>query len=344
MNQLRVFFTVVIFVWLTSCITEPKQIPVVPIVNTTNRVGILCEGNYMWGNARFDVYSVDSNKLYPNVFESENKKPIGDVLQSGFFDGKSIWLTVNNSGKILKLNSNTYKQVSSRGSLRSPRYLLPAGKYIFCSDIQANAISVLDSASLQTIKEIGVYPKQTSSRYGWTEQMILWQNKVTVACYDGKILMIQPVTLDTTQIASDSGSQNMVVDGYNRLWVLASVNGKSSLLCYGENLKMEKKINFPQNYGLTRLAISPEKDQLYFVGQNQVQSLSIESTVYSDRITVFDKAKNCYGIGIDPRNGWLYVADATDYVSNGMVYVLNRNGKIINTLTTGVIPTDFIFF
>ena len=107
---------------------------------------------------------------------------------------------------------------------------------------------------------------------------------------------------------------------------------------------MEKKINFPQNYGLTRLAISPEKDQLYFVGQNQVQSLSIESTVYSDRITVFDKAKNCYGIGIDPRNGWLYVADATDYVSNGIVYVLNRNGKIINTLTTGVIPADFIFF
>jgi DNA-binding beta-propeller fold protein YncE len=156
--------------------------------------------------------------------------------------------------------------------------------------------------------------------------------------------MIQPITLDTTQIASDSGSQNMVVDGYNRLWVMASVNGVSSLSCFGENLKLEKKISFPKNYSLIRLAISPEKDQLYFIGQNQVQSLSIESTVYSDRITVFDKAKNCYGIGVDPRNGWLYVADAQDYVSNGTVYVVNRNGKIINTLTTGVIPTDFIFF
>jgi len=344
MHKFRALFACIFSVWFTSCITEPKQIPDVPIVNTTNRVGILCEGNYMWGNARFDVYSVDSNKLYPNVFESENKKPIGDVLQSGYFDGSSIWLTVNNSGKILKLNSNTYKQINSRGSLRSPRYLLPAGKYIFCSDIQANAISVLDSTSLQTIKEIGVYPKQTSSRFGWTEQMILWQNKVTVACYDGKILMIHPLNLDTTQIASDSGSQNMVVDGYNRLWILASVNGVSSLSCFGENLKLEKKISFPKNYSLSRLAISPEKDQLYFIGQNQVHSLSIESTVYSDRITVFDKAKNCYGIGIDPRNGWLYVADAQDYVSNGTVYVVNRNGKIINTLTTGVIPADFIFF
>jgi DNA-binding beta-propeller fold protein YncE len=156
--------------------------------------------------------------------------------------------------------------------------------------------------------------------------------------------MIQPITLDTTQIASDSGSQNMVVDGYNRLWVMSSVNGISSLSCFGENLKLEKKISFPKNYGLSRLAISPEKDQLYFIGQNQVQSLSIESNVYSDRITVFDKAKNCYGIGVDPRNGWLYVADAQDYVSNGTVYVVNRNGKIINTLQTGVIPTDFIFF
>ena len=174
--------------------------------------------------------------------------------------------------------------------------------------------------------------------------MILWQNKVTVACYDGKILMIQPNNLDTTQIASDSGSQNMVIDGYNRLWVLASVNGVSSLLCFGENLKLEKKINFPKNYGLSRLVISPEKDQLYFIGQNQVQSISIESKVYSESTTVCDKAKNCYGIGIDPRNGWLYVADAQDYVSNGNVYVINRNGKIINTLQTGVIPSDFIFF
>jgi hypothetical protein len=316
----------------------------VPIVNTTNRVGVLCEGNYMWGNARFDVYSVDSNILYTNVFESENKKPLGDVLQSGFYDGKSIWLTVNNSGKIVKLNPSTYKQVNSRGSLRSPRYLLPAGKYIFCSDIQANAISVLDSESLQTIKEISVYPKQTSSRYGWTEQMILWQNKVTVACYDGKLLIVNALTLDTAQVTCDSGSQNMVVDARNRLWVLASVNGVSSLSCFGENLKLIKKIGFPQNYGLSRLAISPEKDQLYFIGQNQVQSVSIESTVYSDRTTVFDKAKNCYGMGIDPRNGWLYVADAQDYVSNGTIFVVNRNGKIINTLQTGVIPTDFIFF
>jgi len=125
MHKFRALFACIISVWFTSCITEPKQIPVVPIVNTTNRVGILCEGNYMWGNARFDVYSVDSNKLYANVFESENKKPIGDVLQSGYFDGKSIWLTVNNSGKILKLNPSSYKQVNSRGSLRSPRYLLP---------------------------------------------------------------------------------------------------------------------------------------------------------------------------------------------------------------------------
>ncbi|MEN9318581.1 MAG: hypothetical protein RL712_1151 [Bacteroidota bacterium] len=49
------------------------------------RVAVLCEGNFMWGNAKLDVISTDTGGtwIWNNAFESVNSKPIGDVLQSG---------------------------------------------------------------------------------------------------------------------------------------------------------------------------------------------------------------------------------------------------------------------
>lgn len=348
-NRVVLFFLCAIITFFNSCIKEQIVTPNILIPNSAQRVAILCEGNYMWGNARLDIYSIDSNKFFINVFESENKKPLGDVLQSGYFDGRKLWLAVNNSGKIVKINPSSYKQENARGSLHSPRYLLPLGKYLFCTDILANAVSVLDTSNLQTVKEIQVFPNQKSSRFGWTEHVIAWNNKATVACYDGKVLQINPLTFDTNEFFSDSGTQNLVVDAHNRLWVLASVNGKSSLTCFNENLKLEKRIAFDPGQDIKRLVISPEKDQLYFIGQNKVYSISIEANSIGDKKLVFNpvtisQSINCYGIGIDPRNGWLYVADAKDYVSNGTIFIINRDGKMVNSFQTGVIPSDFVFF
>ena len=127
---------------LSSCIKESNNQGGTVVTYSQKQVGVLCEGNYLWNNARFDVYSLDSERYYPNVFEAANKMPVGDVLHSGHFSGKYIWLCVNNTGKIMALDRKTMKVVKSRGGLKSPRHILPIGEYILVSDLMHNAVSV----------------------------------------------------------------------------------------------------------------------------------------------------------------------------------------------------------
>ena len=329
---------------LSSCIKEPNSNG--DLLEFSNkRVAVLCEGNYMWNNARLDVYNVDSNKYYQNVFESVNKMPLGDVLQSGCADSNYIWLSVNNSGKIVALNRKTLKQQKYRGGLKSPRYILPVNQYLFVSDLKANAVLMLDSSTLQTVQEFKVMDGTSgSNRYGWTEQMVVWNKEVVVSCYDGSLMFINPITKFNSMIKADTGCQNLVVDKNNLLWVLSSVNGRASIVCYGSNKKEVKRFAFPAGDGINRMCLTKQGNELLYIHQNKVMKLGVTANDISEASLVYGGLQTCYGLGVDPRTGWLYIADARDYVSDGKVYILNENYELVKSYSSGIIPSEFVFF
>ena len=330
---------------LSSCIKENNDKGDSIIQYSEKQVGIICEGNYMWNNARFDVYGIDSQRYYANVFETVNKMPLGDVLQSGYYSGNYIWLVVNNSGKILALDRKTMKIVKTRGGLKSPRYILPFGRFVLVSDLQNNAVSVLDSGSLKTIYEFKVLTGNLPSyRSGWTEQIAVWNNEIVTACYDGYLMFISPQKMSSTKIVADTGCQNLVVDSKNRLWALSSVGGLASLVAYNSDRTESKRFNFPLGSTVHRLCFSPLTNQLYFIYKNEVCQLSIDAQDLSEINVVYSEALNCYGLGFDSRTGYLYIADARDYVSNGIMTILNEKKEVIQSYQTGIIPSGFVFF
>ena len=69
---------------------------------------------------------------------------------------------------------------------------------------------------------------------------------------------------------------------------------------------------------------------------------------FSDDITanVFFQnpgGRTYYGLGVDPVNSDVYVADAVDYMQSGVVYRLNATGEQIDKFTVGIIPNGFCF-
>jgi len=50
-----------------------------------------------------------------------------------------------------------------------------------------------------------------------------------------------------------------------------------------------------------------------------------------------------YGIGVNPRNGEIYVADAVDYSQSGVVYRYNENGTLLDKFRVGITPNGFAF-
>ncbi|NJK94136.1 MAG: hypothetical protein HC905_03645 [Bacteroidales bacterium] len=72
-------------------------------------VFILNEGNYTYGNSSLSFYNTQSRQISNQVFFKTNGFPVGDVLQSMTLMDSLAFLVVNNSGKVLVMNANTFK-------------------------------------------------------------------------------------------------------------------------------------------------------------------------------------------------------------------------------------------
>jgi AraC-like DNA-binding protein len=85
-------------------------------------VFVLCEGNYMYGNASLTYYDPESKSAENEIFARSNAFPLGDVAQSmTIFDGL-CWVVVNNSGVIFAIDPSTFREVRRITGFTSPRY------------------------------------------------------------------------------------------------------------------------------------------------------------------------------------------------------------------------------
>lgn len=304
------------------------------------RVAVLCEGNFMWGNAKLDVISTDTGStwIWNNAFESVNSKPIGDVLQSGLVAGNNLFLSVNNSGKVLALDPVTLKQTKSNTTLKSPRNLLMVGSELWVSDLYANKISVLDTSNLKTVKEIAVG--------GWTETMVRWGEYVAVAAYKGEVLLVNPSTrvIERT-LKVDSGALHLVVDAAQQLWVGCSVNGTASLTAFAlGQIDFMEVAHWSMKGDLGSIQLSRNGGTLFVSRNNKLYSFRADAQSEANMSMLVDPGlTQLYGYYYDLGANVFYFADAKDYVSNGVVLRYPMDNPSKKSLhNTGVNPSFFV--
>jgi hypothetical protein len=326
----------ILTVFLFAC---RKEKPLPEKVNAgSGTVLVLNEGNFMWANAGVDVYNLDSGTLQSNVYQKVNGKPLGDVLQSGSIINGDVWLVVNNSGKIVVLNSQTLKEKYSITGLGSPRYAVKAGNHVWISDLYSGKIQVRDATGKQLIQQIptGV----------WTEQMVAVGKDVWVACYDGWLRKYHAADfniIDSSYVGK--GLRWISKDKNNCVWALASFNdsGYSRLQQWSENGSKLKAFTMPLSGYASSLCMNAKRDSLYYLA-NGLYCMGTE-TVQLPSKPIFTRAgSNFYNISHHPRRNLLLLCDAADYVSKGKVYLLDASGNEINSFTAGIIPSGFVFY
>jgi hypothetical protein len=332
------FFPAILFIGLSlSACRKEKPLPE-SVKTGSGAVLVLNEGNFMWANAAVDLYNIDSGTLRSDVYTTINKKPLGDVLQSGSMINGDVWLVVNNSGKIAVLDSQTLQEKYSITGLGSPRYALKAGAQVWITDLYSGKIQVRD--------ETGKQLRKTINTGSWTEQMVCNADFVWVACYDG---WIRKYNTQTFMISDSSyvgkGLRWLVKDRLERIWALASYNdsGYSRLQQWSADGRKLKNFAMPLTGYASSLCMNAEKDSLYFLA-NGVYCMGIEDIQLPSK-PVFTKAgANFYGIACHPRRKMLFVCDAADYVSKGKVYLIGSAGKEVGSFTAGIIPSGFVFY
>ena len=162
------------------------------------------------------------------------------------------------------------------------------------------------------------------------------------------------VDLTSGEVAGEIGVRSqprqIALDGDGRLWVLTDGG-------YGEGSSpkppalyridvasgsIERDFVFRMGDTPRGLAVGAGGDTVYFLNgdvwrmDTDAEELPREPVIPASK-TIY------YALGVDPRRGDIYVGDAIDYQQQGVVYRFSADGRGLDTLRVGIIPTDFCF-
>ncbi|NCP46592.1 MAG: hypothetical protein GW818_09295, partial [Flavobacteriales bacterium] len=188
--------------------------PIIP--NSDNKILIINEGNFGFGNASISLYNPTSNILNNNVFQQANNYPLGDVAQSAVLFENKLYIVVNNSGKIEVVNKDTYTSIATITSLISPRHILPINSSkAYVSNIFSNQIQILNLSNNSISGSI-------TTASNWTEEMLLFNDTAYVCDMKNNNLLLINTTNDQLIDSVKMGVQpnSIVIDKNNKFWIL----------------------------------------------------------------------------------------------------------------------------
>lgn len=347
MKNLKVGALLCAFSLFFACTKDPEAVVSQPY---ESGVFITHEGAFSGGTGTVSFYSRAVGGIKNDIFAAENGGAvIGNILQSMTVVNDNAYLLVNNANRIVITNVKTFKYQDSITAVTMPRYLLDIdGKKGFVSEWGANgtagAVKVLDYANKRFTKTI---PTGKGA-----ERMLKISNSIWVINNggfdsDSTVAIVDIVTEAVTSKINVGVSPNSLVqDANGDIWVLSggawgAANGK---LVKISNNAIVSTFNVPQGSG--SLVTNVAKNLLYFRGGNAVYQKDLTATppsVFVDKPTPTATFGALYGLGLDPKTGNLYLADAKNYSSAGTVYVFNASKTLADSMKTGIIPSNFWF-
>ena len=323
--------------FMTNCSKESHEIDI-----PSNRVLILNEGTFNFGNASLSLYNMTENTIQNNIYKTINNIDLGDVAQSMKVIKDEIFIVVNNSAKIEILDKKTLKQkrtISIPNS--SPRYIESIDdSTIIVTELYADKLWIIHSNSGNII--------QTISTNGWTEQLqkvgtkifIVQKKRFNKASTQNALLVYENNTLSTVQTSKEINSfciQN------NNLIALFSADNQ-------QNLPAEIAIfntttnqwilgyQFAQNEQPSSIKTNILTNEIMFY-MNGIYTYS--NNAITKKINT--QLTNFYAFDISPYNGDIYLSDAKDFVQSATISRYNAAGSKIHEFTSGVNSNNFLF-
>jgi len=351
----RAYFQIVVFVaaatlLFASCKKEGQEpAPPIPV---GEKVFVVCEGSYGNGNSRLDLYFSEKDSLFEDVYKSVNAASLGDVFQSMTWMNGKLLLAVNNSDKIISLNSDL--TLHELISVAKPRYILPVTETkAYISSLYTNKVFLLDAATMTITGSIALPAMNT-------EGMLLHNGKAYISTWDtasSKVYVINTTSdkvEDSIEVAGRAPSE-VLMDKDEKLWVLSGniTKGKPSFWTkIDPATKQQLKVYaLPSNIDPVRPVMNKTKDSLYFI-QVAYNGVAQQSGIY--RMSVYDQVipsapfiaaqanQYFWALGIHP-NGDIYVGDPKGFTQKSTVIIYDANGKLKKQFNTGVGVGHFYF-
>ena len=318
---------------------------------TSGGLFITNEGNFQYGNATLSFYNPETKQIENEIFYRANAMKLGDVAQSMTIRNGIGWVVVNNSHVIFAIDLNTFKEVGRITNLTSPRYIhFLSDEKAYVTQIWDNRIFIINPKRYQVTGYIEV-PNMTMES-GSTEQIVQYGKYVYINCwsYQNRILKIDT---ETDQIVAELtvGIQptSLALDCNNKLWTVTDGGYDGSPYGYetpslyridAESFTIEKQFEFTFGDWPSEVQLNGTKDKIYWLNDDVWEMDVTANNLPAEPFLPYNGTLY-YGLTICPNSGDVYIADAIDYVQQGMIYRYSKDKRLIDSFYVGIIPGAF---
>ncbi|MBO7074875.1 MAG: hypothetical protein J6W12_08195 [Bacteroidales bacterium] len=353
MKRTVLFLSLIIAITFAAC--KKKETPQPAPQPADRGLFILNEGTFTYANSSLSYYDFATNTVENNLFFRVNNAPIGDVGQSLTLIGDDLYIVVNNSKYIYKVDAKTIVYKAKIEGFTSPRYMLQvSADKAYVTDLVSTGFWVLN---LNTLEKTFVETGNTTEaivKVGNEVFMSNWSNYYTITETSNHSIQVidcvNDALVETIDVAQEPNS--MVVDKYNHIWVSCSGGymppQDPAIICIdAATHQIIKRFDLAEGSYPSGLTIDGAGENIFFMngsyGTLNIYKMSVDATEIPETPFVTSGGKVFYNLKVDLASGDLYVTDAKNYVQNGDLLHYSADGTLLGTYELGLIPSYMLF-
>lgn len=359
MKRLAIFLCSIILVF-ASC--GPENPPVPEVTTVGKGVFVINEGNFTYANASLTFYDPEMDTVANNLFYRVNGAPIGDVGQSlAMYDGK-LYIVVNNSNYIYKVDAGTIVCDTTQPYMLTdfvqPRYMLPvAPDKAYVSDLASTELWIVNPQTMTHTGTVSMGKStETMVKVGREVYVANWSRYYVSGMENNTVQVVDSENdMKVAEITVGTEPNGMVVDKNGEIWVMCEgdsydfeANVPSTLWKINTTTKQAVLVKTFDKAALN-LAIDPTGNYLYFVyggdwtNGGDVHRLNVNQPDQEDDFVIPAEGKMFYKLFVNPQNGDIYLSDAKSYTVNGTVYRYSSDGVLLSSFDAGICPGFMLF-
>lgn len=356
--------------------TEYELLPGVPIDPDARPVGMYLLNEANMGSNKSSIDYVDFRNAYyvRNIYAERNPevvKELGDVGNDIQIYGNKLYAVINCSHKVEVMDVRTCKRIG-QVDIPNCRYIRFAKGKAYVSayvgpvaidpNAQLGAVYEVDTASLAVTRKVTVGYQPDELEVLGEYLYVTNSGGYRAPDYDSTVSVVEIYGMKQIQkIPVGINLHRIRKDCYGKLWVTSRGDYNtipSRLYVLDRKDKNSKEMVVKDTLDIPCSEMYIQGDSLYFYSVEWNKQTERNTVTYgiidvrTDQLVtdhfITDGTEQDivipYGICVHPTTGDVYVTDAKNYVSSGVLHCYDRHGKKKWSVRTGDIPAHMAFY